>query len=448
MTSTPPTGGAPTSTAPTGAAPTSRPPRPAARTSRRARRPDTPALLRLALVAVVVSGLAAGGLGGLAAHRRAAGLERARADTRDVVRLQDVGTRLVVADAAAGDDVLRGTRDGGSRARRFGYALQPAATGVPMLAADASDPRTLAVANLWLARYSGQVEVARALAREGRPGAVPAVAAASTTLRTRVLPVVGTAREEAASRLRRDATTSSGSELLALAVAVLACTVLLALQVWLARRFRRLLAPPLALALVLLAGAAVLVGGVVRGSRAEVDRVTRGPSAVAQDLVTARSAAFAARSAEALAVVAGRTPAAEPAWQRSMREAEDALAAARRSLSTSGEATEAAAVVAAREQLDGYRTAHGRLRAAASEGDRETEVAVALDASTLGPLGAFEGFDAASGSLLARQVQAADDGWARATNGLRAGALAAWAVAVLVTVLGPLGLRGRLREYA
>jgi hypothetical protein len=45
-------------------------------------------------------------------------------------------------------------------------------------------------------------------------------------------------------------------------------------------------------------------------------------------------------------------------------------------------------------------------------------------------------------------VQAADDGWARATTGLRAGALAAWAVAVLVAVLGPLGLRGRLREYA
>jgi hypothetical protein len=394
-------------------------------------------------VAVVVAGLGFGALGLQGLITRAAALERARAETADLVRLQVVRTKLVVADAAAGTDVLLGPQQLRFTPHDYDYALQPAVIGVAITARQADDAYPLAVANLRLAQYSGQVGSARTLARLGRSEAAVSLSAASETLRSEVLPRLAAVQGASEARLADDQDSAVRGPWLAVVGAVLALLTFSGVHWWLTVRTRRLVNIGLATALVLLIGATAAGLTVVAGSESRAAEVRSGLQPVARRLVEARVAAFDARAGEALSVVSGQVPAAEADWQTSMTAARGSLA---RAADTASPAVRQD-ITAATRLLDTYTAVHARLLVQAGSGRRAQAVATATSPTVDGSTGAFEDFDAASGALLARQVQAVDDQWSAAEAHLT---LVGWLCLVAGAGAAAVGWRGmaaRLREY-
>ena len=405
---------------------------------------STPSRLRIATALAVLAGLvlAIAGLGALAA--KSGDLDRARAENGDQARLQIVRTKLVVADAAAGIDVLLGPDQPRLTPHDYAWALQPAVIGLAIAARQADDAFPLAVANLRLSEYAGQVDSARELALLGRPEAAGRLTAASSGLRTEVLPRLAAVQATGADRLRADADASATGTVIAVAAGAVAVLLLLGVQVWLARRTRRVVNVGLATGLIAVAVALVGASVVATRSDGEVDRVRSGPYRLTQALVDARMAAFDARAVESLGVVRGDVPGAEPAWQASMAQARAALGTSDRIAAGTGAAAD---VAQSRRLLDTYAAVHARLLAAAQGGDRAGTVAVAVSPTVDGSPGSFEDVDTTTAALTARQAEAADAGWRRAGSGLT---LAAWTCLVAglaAAVLALVGMGSRLREY-
>jgi hypothetical protein len=401
-------------------------------------------LLLTAGLAVVIIGLGAGlaGLRGLDA--RASALERARLDTGQQVRLQTTRTKLVIADTAAGDDVLIGADPTRLSARAFGYALQPALIGLTVAARQDSDAGPLAVANHQLALYVMDVESARTLARQGKSAqAAQTLTSASALLHAQVLPRLQAVQDASRSRLAEDQDAADHGALLALLVALLAVLALAGVHWWLTLRTRRLVNLGLAAGLMLLLAVTAIGLAAVVTSQHRASAVRHGPQHAADGVVEARISAFDARSLEALAVLGGRVPAAETAWQAS-------IASARQALSTAALGAPAPLrqdLAAITKDLGDYAAVHTRLLAQARAGCSDDVTAIAASPTVDGSAGSFQDFDAASGALLARQVQAADDGWAAAGLHLRLVGTLTLLAGLAAAALGWSGLERRRREY-
>jgi len=407
-------------------------------------RRTTPNLLLTAALALVIIGVGAGlaGLRGLDA--RASALERARVDTGQQVRMQTARTKLVIADTAAADDVLIGADPIRLSARNFDYALQPALIGLVIAARQDSDAATLAVANHYLARYVMAVEGARTLTRQGRPAAAAqTLTQASALLHAQVLPRLQAVQDASRSRLAQDQRAADRGALLALLVAALAILALAAVHWWLTLRTRRLVNLGLAVGLVLLLVVTAVLLAAVVASQNQADAVRRAPQHASDGIVEARIAAFDARSLEALAVLGGRLAKAETSWQASMT-------AARQALTTAGTAASGPVqqdLAAITQDLSDYAAVHVGLLAQARAGRSADVTAIAASPTVDGSAGSFEDFDAASGALLARQVQAADDGWAAAGRDLRRLGLLSLLAGLAAATFGWAGLERRRREY-
>jgi hypothetical protein len=197
------------------------------------------------------------------------------------------------------------------------------------------------------------------------------------------------------------------------------------------------------LALLLVIGLVGLVAVVSSGQRSS--EAEKGPQEVAARLVDARVAAFDARSHESLSVISKDVPGAEAAWSASYKDAQTALvlAASHASSTANADITDGSNGIAAK--LDAYLKQHQTLLQLAQAGDTTAvrEKVAAADGSA----GAFEEFDAFSGALLARQVQAADDGWAEAGKSLRPIGWLSLLVGLATAGFGWLGLAARSREY-
>ncbi len=413
----------------------------------------TPTWLRLATAVTVLAGLAFGALGLQGLTSRSAAVDRARTETADLVRLQTVRTKVVTADAAAGVDVLLGADQRLLTPNDYDFALQPAVIGVPIASRQADDGYPLAVVNLRLAQYVEQAGLARNLALTGqaRPAA-EALQTASDTLQNQILPRLLAVQSASEARLAADQDAAQQGPPYAYVGAALGLIALIVVQAWLTARTRRILNLPLAAAAMLLIGVTVAGLVIVAASQRRADEVTAGVQPVVRALVDARVAAFDARARETLSVVTQSVPAQEPTWQAAIARTRDALARAREAASPVPPQTGATAprteVIAAIGLLDDYEQLHQRLLAQAQAGDRTKQLLTATSpAAELGLPGAFDGFDVATGALLARQVDAADRGWSDAGANL---ALAGWlwlACGLAAALLAWRGLAARLREY-
>lgn len=402
----------------------------------------TPERLLLATISVILGGLVCGGLGLLGFGGRADALDRARAETTHQARLQIILTKSVAADTAAADDVLRGTDQKPIAAREFGYALERAVTGLVVAARQADDAARLAIANRWLTRYAQQVENARTLARAGEQAAASsALAEASSLLRAKVLPPVSAAQQASQARLADDRGAATRGTLIALLGALLALLVLAGVHWWLTLQTRRIVNVGLATGLILLLAIGVTGLITVAVSQHRANEVQDGPQSVAEKVVEARVAAFDARGRESLSVISGDVPASEAGWRSAITTAQTALADAR----SGGTATVRDDLTSTTKLLDTYATAHAKLLALAQAG-RDAEVRD-FSAAAGGSAGSFEDFDATSSALLARQVQATDDGWAQAGQSLRLLGWLTLVVGLAAAGCGWSGLAPRTREY-
>ena len=404
----------------------------------------TPSLLLAVGTAVVIMGVGAGLAGERGLVNRASALEQARADDAQQVRMQTARTKLVIADTAAGTDVLTGADPTRLSFRAFDYAAQPALIGLTLAARQDDDAAVLAVANHYLARYVMGVDRARTEAAQGRSGpAARTLTEASALLHAEVLPRLKTVQDASRARLAADQSAADRGGLLALLVTVLALLVLAAVQWWLTLRTRRLVNLGLAGGVVLLV--AVIGAGlvVVVASAHRADEVRAGPQRAADRVVEARISAFDARSVEALAVLGGRVPAGEKAWLGSMTAARQALTAA----GSGASATVRRDLSVIEQDLGEYADVHGRLLAQARAGHADQVRAIAGSPTVDGSAGSFQDFDATSGALLSRQVRACDDGWVEAGRNLRLVGWFSLAAGLVAAALGWFGLSRRRLEY-
>jgi len=410
----------------------------------------------VATAVTVMAGIAFGGLGLQGLTGRAAAVDRARAETTDLVRLQTIRTKVVTADAAAGVDVLLGRNQVTQTPNDYAWALQPAVIGMAIASRQADDAYPLAVTNLRLAQYTGQVGAARNLSVSGNAGeAATVLTAAAGTLQAQILPRLLAVQRASESRLAADQDDAARGPLLAYGGAGLGLIALIGVQLWLTARTRRILNVPLVVASALLAAMTVAGLVIVTTSQQRADAVSAGVQPLVRQLVEARVAAFNARSVETLSVVASNEAAQDVSWRAWLAAAQAALARAQQAAPATpphpGADAPQAEVVTAVSLLGDYVKVHdGMVRQALlprTPTNRAGEVVLATSAAPDGLPGAFDAFDVATGALLARQVEAADNGWAGAgANLVLAGWL--WLVAGLgAAVLAWRGLAARLREY-
>ncbi|GAB6898235.1 hypothetical protein [Kineosporia succinea] len=407
-------------------------------------RRSTPNLLLVAGILVLGTALLAGVCGWQGLARRAGALEQARAEAGQQVRIQTARTTLVIADTDAGNDVLTGADPELFSNRLFAYDAQPALLGLVTAARTDADAARLATANNRLSGYVMQVATARTLARQGRTAeATAALTEASTTLHDRVLPLLAEVQKAGQDRLADDESAADTAPVVAVLVGILAVLVIIGVHLWLTRRTHRLLNLGLLSGIVVLIGVTIAGTVVVSSSREQVQEAEDHALRVADAVVEARFSAFDARSSEALGVLNRTTVDDEKEWRSSIDNATAMLEYA-----AAGQSREVRADVAdVTGKLRYYTGVHERMVDQAEAGNWTRARAMTANPAPGGVVGSFETFDAYSGALLARQVQAADDAWGTAGEDLRLVGWITLAVGVLAAALGWAGIAARRREY-
>jgi hypothetical protein len=280
---------------------------------------ETPGRMRwLAAVGVAVA-LAFGLAGGQAFRSASGALERAGANTDQLVRIQAIQTNLVQADADATNAFLVGGLE--PPAQRADY-LRAVGSATQLIAEAAqhqsADGPALGALNRVLVTYAGEIEQARSNNRQALPVGAQYLKDASANLRADARPILNNLVAANNARVATEFD-NAGRAALWLVIAGLLALVVLALElVWLARRTRRYVNLPLAagavVVLVALVAGVLALAGVAR----TVDTVRTGVSAATLSTAKARIAAFDAKSNESLTLIArGSGTPFEKAWQAS-----------------------------------------------------------------------------------------------------------------------------------
>ena len=401
----------------------------------------TPGRMRVVAALAVVATLGFG-LGAGQAFRSASGaLERAGADAAQVVRVQDIHTDLVQADAAATNAFLVGGLEPAGQRATYDAAVADASQRITRAArAQPADGQTLAAVNADLVHYAGGVEQARANNRQGLPVGAQYLTEASAGLRApggalAQLDATVTANRE---RVQHELDAARLALLWLVLPGLLALVVLAGAMLWMARRTHRYVNLPLAGAtLAVLVG---LVAGwvVLAGISGRVDEVQKGPYAAALATAQARVAGFDAKAQESLTLIKrGSGGDFEKAWQTSSAQATTGSADARRLTGTD-------------LRWEDYASAHRALRRLDDGGRWEQAVAAATAPQGAGPAGTtrpFRAFDTATHDLLvstsgeAAARLAAPGGWL-----VLAGALGLL-LGLLSAAASWWGVSQRLQEY-
>ena len=264
----------------------------------------TPGRLRIAAVLAILACLVFGLAGGAAFRGWGGALADARADSAQLVRIQTVQNDLVKADAAASNAYLAGGNEDPQLRATYDAAIAEAARLLTQPAATAEDTATLQDVVAALVTYNGLVQQARANNLQGLQVGAAYLRQAGDVLREEI--VLDLQKVSQADQ-RRVADAYGRMDLysaLLVGAAVLALAALLAVQAWLARRTRRIINAPLAIATL-----AVVVGiiaglGVLAGAAGTATRTAQGPYAATVALASARTAAFDAKAQESLGLIA------------------------------------------------------------------------------------------------------------------------------------------------
>ena len=298
----------------------------------------TPGRLRavgaVSVVATLLFGLAAG-----QAFRSADGaLDRAAANSDQLVRIQAIQTSVVQADADATNAFLVGGLEPASQREDYTRAIGSASRLIAEAAQhQPADGNALGALNQSLVAYTSQVEQARANNRQALPVGAQYLRGASADLRSEALPLLRNLGEANADRVVEEFDRAGRAALWLVVPGVLTLIVLVLALVWLARRMRRYLnLPLLAGALVVLATVVVGTVGLVAIKR-DVDTTRDGVYAATLSTAQARIAGFDAKSNESLTLIArGSGTAFEKAWQASNTAVRDELAELQQNPASSG----------------------------------------------------------------------------------------------------------------
>ncbi|GAB3837059.1 hypothetical protein [Kribbella italica] len=391
------------------------------------------ALLILSAVIAVLFGLAAA-----QGFRQSDGaLQRAEANTAQLVRVQAIHTNLVAANADATNAFLVGGLEPPAQRQHFVDSLATASRLIAEAAtAQPADQNVLGQLNTTLLTYSGQIEQARTNNRQGLPIGSQYLKDANATLQNDSLPLLNAlvaANEDRVDTEFDGVGTGNGwlivGGLISLAVLVLT-------MVWLAKRTRRYVNVPLAAGAVLVLLTIVVGGAGLAGASSSAKDTFTDEYSDALVLARARIAAYDAKSNESLTLIArGSGADFEKAWKAAADQVDKQLA----TIGTgAGNATSA---------WQEYKLAHVAIRKADDGGNWDAAVDQAIGTGPKTATAPFTNFDRSSTTKLgeassATQTQLADArgslppiGWLGLPIGIAAALLAAW------------GLSQRLGEY-
>ena len=394
---------------------------------------DTPRRLRLLSLGVVVAGLVTGLVGALVFAALAYSLARAEADTAQLVRVQQIQTNLLIADATATNAFLVGGLEPAAQRAQYDAALNTTGALIAEAArAQPADAEALARLNQQVVAYAGAIEQARANNRQGLPIGAQYLRAASASLRADTLPIADSLVATNADRAEDRMQVWLG--LVFVILAALALAALIVGQVWLARRFRRtlnrgMLAGSVLLLVLLAGGIALLVS--LNGA---VGAIRSGSFADVRAAANARIEASNAKSNESLTLIArGSGAAFETAWKSSA----DQVAA---DLGRLGNA-------APKAEWDRYVAVHNEIRALDDRGEWDNAVRLATGTGKDSGNTVFNAFDARLAERLDESSRAAGGGLSGLQPALVVAALLALLGGLAVALLARSGVAVRLREY-
>ncbi|MCJ1686290.1 hypothetical protein [Rathayibacter sp. VKM Ac-2927] len=314
------------------------PPAPA-QTAPAARRPNllaratstTPRTLRLLLVLTALAAVLFGVFAQQAASLQARAAQEAREQAAQLIGVQDVRNLLVDANAIAANTFLVGGLEPAEQRQTYVDNLAGASSRIARLAAtQPDDAETLAKVATKLTTYSGLIEQARANNRQGFPvgsAYLDQASAQLTDAEKGILTDLNGLVTRGADRVAAAYDTVRFSVLLLIgSLAML--LLLIAAQVWLARRTHRYLNRPLATAtgLLLLVGiGGALVLGSIAGRAAAVRAEPYQATLVVSQALTAASDA---KSLESFTLIKrGSGAALEAEFQAAAKDAGDRLQA-------------------------------------------------------------------------------------------------------------------------
>lgn len=391
------------------------------------RRRDTPRELRRLSTAVTVLSLVFGLLGLTLFALLAWSMQRASAATAQTIRVQQIQTNLLRADANATNAFLVGGLEPAAQRAAYETAIVDASRLIAEAAeAEPADQAALAELNVELIDYTTNIELARANNRQGFPIGAQYLRLASSELRADALPILENLVDANAVR-------ASGQMTVIIAVPLVIVQLLLLgglvwTQVWLARRFRRRFNVGLATAtgvgllslvitIALLSWAGVSLNGIRDGNFADVRAASN-----------ARVSANDAKSNESLTLIArGSGAAFQEAWQTS--------------------ADTVASSIGRFRDLDSvwqpYVDVHTEIRALDDGGQWDKAVALAITRSNT----TFDSFDTAVAGVVDSSAAATTGGLGRLLPWMVAGAVLAAIAGIAMAALGRRGVAQRLKEY-
>jgi hypothetical protein len=398
----------------------------------------TPGRLRLLAALAIAGCILFAVLGAIGLNRRAGALTHARVDSAQLVRLQDIRTSLVEADAAATNAFLVGGLEPSAIRAVYQDRLQHASSQITVAAThDRSDADRLGVVNKDLATYSGLIESARANNRQGFPLGTAYLRQASALLRDQILPALTDLSVTNQQRVRSAYDQDRSVTLLWLG-GLIGLGTLVAAQLWIVERMRRLLNRPLLIATGVLAAALVGAAAAAANALSRADEVRAGPYRAAVALTAARSDAFDAKSAESLTLIARGS--GQPYEQRHAQLMADATSKLDRTVA-------GVDFAAMQRQLIPYRVVHDKIRELDDAGDWDGAVTLATRSDSDGANSRFAAFADATGKALDEQVALVDDGLSEARAPI---VVVQWLVLVaglIAAVAAWRGIADRLREY-
>jgi hypothetical protein len=388
---------------------------------------DTPRALRRLTTAVIVAGIVFGLAGLVTFLLLSAQLQRAETSTAQLIRVQEIQTDLLRADANATNAFLVGGLERAEQRQAYDDAITQASRLIAEAAdAEPADQVALSTLNTLLVDYTENIELARANNRQGFPVGAQYLRAASSGLRADALPILDNLVEANADRAASQMNARIGIGFGVVGLLVLAGLVWT--QIWLARQFRRRFNVGLVIASVV--GALALVSGLVclGWTAATAGSIRSGAFTDVRDAATARIEGNNAKSNESLTLIArGSGAAFEEAWKASATVVGDRISRFR--------------------DLDvlwqPYVDVHTEIRKLDDGGQWDQ----AVQRATTDSNETFNSFDDTVAQLVDNSADDISSGLGSATPWLIIGAVLSFLAGIVMAVLGRRGLAQRLKEY-
>ncbi len=392
---------------------------------------DTPQRLRRLSTIVVLTGVFVGLVSALTLAYLASSLARAQADAEQLIRVQKIQTNLLSADAIATNAFLVGGLEPPAQRAAYDAAMTTTSSLITDAArSQSADAEALAALNQEVVGYAAAIEQARANNRQGLPVGAQYLRTASAQLRGTALPILDNLVEANAERAQDEMDVRIGY--LTVVLLLLGLAVVVAIQVWVARRFRRTLNPGLLTASVVLLAALIasLIG--VQQLSKSVSAIEDGSFGELNRAAAARIEANDAKANESLTLIA----------RGSGQTFEDAWTAA--AASVTGNLRDEPTLL---DQWQVYEGVHTEIRALDNDGSWDAAVAKATGTGKDSANTTFGTFDSGlAGSIDQAAAETATSLGGR-QPGLIVGAIVSLLAGLAAALLGRAGIATRLREY-